>query len=96
MVGCGPVFLCHCMEVFMSLTKLVILGGIGYLVYRFFSSLPHPEASGAGMHQSAGRSASRGHEGGARITGGGRGMTETTAGASGESVPHAVGRGVRH
>jgi len=89
----------------MSLTKLVILGGLGYLAYRFFSNLPQPEASGGGAG-AGGRAGGRGQAGdgrshaggtrGARMSGGGQGTTETTSDASGESVPHTVGRGVLH
>ena len=95
----------------MSIIKLAIYGGIGYLIYQtFFADMPGSQGSrGQGGMGNAMRGAARsaanavagGGEdtsssvGGTRMTGGGQGRVEQTGESSGESVSHRVGRGVR-
>jgi hypothetical protein len=85
----------------MSLLKLAVYGGIGYLVYQMFFS---DTAGGGGrMGQRRGLregdEAGQGDRGGQRFTGGGgrseRGrQMERTEESSGMSSGHRVGRGV--
>ena len=84
----------------MSLFKLAVYGGIGYLVYQMFFS-----DAAAGMRQGQGgysrqggqgrRSGDQGNQGQQRFSGGGgEGQTERTEEPSGMSTSHRVGRGV--
>jgi hypothetical protein len=94
----------------MSIIKLAIYGGIGYLIYQtFFAEGAGQGGSGIGNTLrsaarevgdavSGGRGGGGGGQsqsaGGTRMTGGGQGRMEQTGDASGESVSHRVGRGV--
>src|SRR5438105_12458968 len=76
-------------EVPMSLIKVAIYGGIGYLVYQtFFAEMP---ASGTERGRSRRGESPRGSEessGRSRMSGGGRGRTESTEEPTGASTPH--------
>jgi hypothetical protein len=91
------------------LLKLVFWGGVIYLFYQFFTrtaEFARQRRAEAGEPEAV----EQGSEGGSRqlrralnedagrapLTGPGRGETVTTEDASGESVPHIVGRGVTH
>ena len=79
----------------MSLIKLAIYGGIGYLVYQtFFSEEASTGSSQGGSRGGSSRQGQRRSTGGSQMTGGGKGQTEKTEDASGASTGHRVGRGV--
>jgi hypothetical protein len=88
----------------MSLIKLAVYGGIGYLVYQtFFADAPIGGRQGGqarGTRSSSGRAGtSAGRQGGSsrggeQISGGGRGAVEETHEPTGFSTQHRVGRGV--
>lgn len=91
------------------LIKLAIYGLLGYAIYEFVRGLMQGEtvAQAAGMQegqrQRAGQSGSRelnraldDAPGRSNMTGPARGERVTSNEASGESVPHMVGRGVVH
>jgi hypothetical protein len=87
------------MEVLMSLFKLAIYGGIGYLVYQaFFTDMPRSGTARGGSRQSSGRGGSSrqggGREGGQQMSGSREGMSVATEEPSGASTRHQVGRGV--
>ena len=87
-----------------KLIKLALYGLIGYALYEFLRGLREGESvlQGGGMErrQGGGRELDSALEGegtpgrAQNMTGPGRGQTVTTEEASGESVPHVVGRGV--
>ena len=88
----------------MSLIKLAVYGGIGYLVYQtFFAEAPAGGRQGGasrGTRSASGRGGtSGGRQGGSsgsgeQISGGGRGAVEETHEPTGFSTKHRVGRGV--
>jgi hypothetical protein len=87
----------------MSLIKLAIYGGIGYLVYQtFFSDNPiagrgSSQRGGSqerGGRQSFGQSRQGSGSAGGQFTGGPTGAVERTEEPSGMSSTHHVGRGV--
>ena len=75
----------------MSIIKLAVYGGIGYLVYQtFFANMPASQAAGRqDRSQEEGGSLDR-----SGMTGGGHGRMEETAEPTGTSARHRVGRGV--
>ncbi len=85
-----------------KLIKLALYGFIGYALYEFMRGLMEGESilqsgQGEGGQGAGARELNRAFEGGGRMqnmTGPARGQTVVTAEASGESVPHRVGRGV--
>ena len=82
----------------MSLFKLAVYGGIGYLVYQmFFSDAAGGMRQGRGEHSREGNRSDQGDRGQQRFSGGGgrrEGPTERTEEPSGMSASHRVGRGV--
>jgi hypothetical protein len=83
----------------MSLIKLAIYGGIGYLVYQtFFSDNPlasRTSQSGASQRRGSGsQSFGQSQQGAGQFTGGATGAVERTQEPSGMSATHHVGRGV--
>ena len=81
----------------MRLLKLVILGGLGYMLYKMFSDMPPMES----MQRGGGRS--RGRRGamdlgstpqGPQMTGPGVGEPVEAYDPTGASTTHRVGRGV--
>ena len=82
----------------MSLFKLAVYGGIGYLVYQMFFS----DAAGGMRQQGRGEHSRRSGQGDQgdrgrqqqRFSGGGEGQSERTEEPSGMSSSHRVGRGV--
>jgi hypothetical protein len=89
----------------MSLFKLAVYGGIGYLVYQvFFNDAAagmlgaHPQHAGQGQRgQASGQSGRSGGSPGRQQMSGGRGnqgAVQRTAEPSGMSTSHQVGRGV--
>jgi hypothetical protein len=84
----------------MRLLKLVILGGLGYMLYKMFSDMPPTAASQRGQSQ---RSGSMGRQGamdtgrppqGPQMTGPGVGEPIEAHDTSGGATTHRVGRGV--
>jgi hypothetical protein len=81
----------------MSLFKLAVYGGIGYLVYQmFFSDAASGMRQGRGDYSRQGGLGDEGDRGQQRFSGGGgeRGQAERTEEPSGMSSSHRVGRGV--
>lgn len=80
----------------MSLFRLAILGGVGYLVYRMMSSTP--QAASGGMESLDQRAGNRGEpergESGSPISGPGEGMRTEVFDSSGGQSHRVVGRGV--
>ena len=83
----------------MRMLKLIILGGLGYLLYKLFSDMP-PTAMAQRMGQRSGGIKRQGAmdvgttPSGPQMTGPGVGDTVETAEPGGTSVRHRVGRGV--
>ena len=82
------------------LLKLAIYALLGYAIYEFLRGLTEGEGT-AEPARSGGGSRQRGHAldertGRPGMTGPARGERVRTEEASGESVPHVVGRGVVH
>ncbi len=87
----------------MSILKLAVYGGLGYLAYQmFFAELDPSETpsrrSGQAGGQQRGEKSRQGQQGGAPksqpMTGGGGGMNVATKEPGGASTTHRVGRGV--
>lgn len=83
------------------LIKMAIYGLVGYAVYEFLRGLMQGEdvrqAAGIGQRQGGSRELNEALDrdpARTNMTGPGRGERVMTAEASGESVPHVVGRGV--
>lgn len=87
----------------MSMLKLAVYGGLGYLAYQlFFAELEPVQKSQGGTGQKKvpqrGEQSRQGQPGGSRkgqrMTGGGGGMNVATKEPGGASTMHRVGRGV--
>lgn len=83
----------------MSILKLAVYGGLGYLAYQmFFAELDPSQTPSRRSGQAGGEKPRQGQHGDSRksqpMTGGGGGMNVATKEPGGASTTHRVGRGV--
>ena len=83
----------------MSLLKLAVYGGLGYLAYQmFFAELEPSERLQRRSGQQRGQKSRQGQQvfspRGPQMTGGGEGIDVSTKERGGASTTHRVGRGV--